>query len=148
MIEFSFDEKGYLKPYDIIAMDLDIFETIFIFNNHREKLWSEYLEFMEHLKEISMVNFYQWINGSFVSRKILPKDIDVVTFLTFENYEQNEENIRILKNRQSYIDCYFVKNYPEDHSKHFITLFDKTEWLHLFSADRKRNAKGFVQINF
>lgn len=71
-----------------------------------------------------------------------------MTFLPFKEYEQNEVKIRDIKKRYPFLDCYFVKDYPENHLNHFITLFDKTEWLYLFSTDRKKNPKGFVKINF
>jgi hypothetical protein len=46
------------------------------------------------------------------------------------------------------LDAYFVKEYPLGHPRRFVTEFDKVEWRFLFSTDRRKRKKGFVQIKF
>lgn len=41
-----------------------------------------------------------------------------------------------------------LKVYPPTHKYHFHTEFDKQEWAFLFCTDRKKNSKGFVQLNY
>lgn len=100
------------------------------------------------LSALSPGAFYQWINGSFVTRKARPKDIDVVSFINHEVYAGIEPQFRELRLKYSGVDAYFVRVYPEGHSRRFITQFDQIEWRHLFSTDRRRRKKGFIQINF
>lgn len=143
-----FDENGYLTPDEPIVIDYETFVGEFVVNDHRAMIFSEYKDMVKDLAELSVGAFYQWINGSFVTRKAKPRDIDVVTFVHSEFYETNEAKLREIKQRYPTVDAYFVKDYPEDHSRRYITNFDRIEWLHLFSTDRRRNKKGFIQINF
>lgn len=159
----EFDELGYLTPYKVIETDLETLERIFVLNfensDTRKKLFQNYLTYIDNFKNQVSENFYQWIDGSFVTSKLNPNDIDVVTFLNAENHERNSlklidfQGIK-LKTEQK-LDCYFVKEYPAEHrSYETITHYDSVEWFHLFSKTRpnkrtgKQHSKGFIQINF
>jgi uncharacterized protein DUF6932 len=144
----TFDLNGYVQPYGVVQMDYESFVSHFVVNEHRGKIFEEYRRLLESLDEFDLKPFFQWINGSFVSRHPRPGDIDVVTFLQFQKYEALEQDIRALRGPLAKVDCYFVKDFPEDHPNNFICHFDRIEWLHLFSTDRRRRQKGFVQLNF
>ena len=158
----EFDELGYLSPYKVIETNLEIFENIFVSNfqnsDIRKKLFQNYLLYIHDFKNQISENFYQWIDGSFVTSKLNPNDIDIVTFLNAENYEKNSLKLidfqgSKLKLEQK-LDCYFVKEYPFGHKNYeIITHYDSVEWFHLFSKSRvqrdgKRHSKGIIQINF
>lgn len=158
----EFDDLGYLSPYSVIETDLETFEKIFISNfeysDTRKKLFQNYLSYIHDFKNQISENFYQWIDGSFVTSKLNPNDIDIVTFLDAGIYENNLLKLVYfqggnLKMEQK-LDCYFVKGYPVGHKNHkIITHFDSLEWFHLFSKSRvqkngKRYSKGIIQINF
>jgi hypothetical protein len=158
----QFDELGHLFPYKVIEIDLETFEEFFVtgFDKSvtRQKLFQNYLSYVNNFKKQIGDNFYQWIDGSFVTTKLNPNDIDIVTFLNFENYENNIFQIADfqgykLKSEQ-HLDCYFVKKYPIEHKNYeIITHYDSVEWFHLFSKTRvqrngKRYSKGIIQINF
>lgn len=144
----AFNDKGYLKPEGVIECDWETFLNTFVFNKNRERLFDDFNLFCIELKIILTENFHIWVNGSFISKKAIPKDIDLVVFIDYEIYEEHEITIRALRNKFSLMDCYFVKKYPIEHPNYFISTFDRTEYLHLFSTDRKRNSKGFIQLNF
>ena len=74
----NFDVNGNIIPYEIIEVSLNIFQKKFTFNEHRGEIFEEYLAFCDTLKSIGVKNFYQLIDGSFITQKIFPKDIDVV----------------------------------------------------------------------
>ena len=158
----EFDELGYLFPYKIIEIDLHTFEKQFVSNfeksETRQKLFQNYISYITSFKNHIGENFYQWIDGSFVTTKLNPNDIDIVTFINDKDYENNQSKLIDfqgikLKNEQK-LDCYFVKNYPIEHKNHeIITHYDSVEWFHLFSKTRvqrngKRYSKGIIQINF
>ncbi len=158
----QFDELGNLFPYKIIEIDLEAFEDFFVTNfpksDSRQKLFKNYISYVNSFKSQVNCNFYQWIDGSFVTTKQNPNDIDIVTFLNFEVYENNVTQIADfqgykVKNEQ-YLDCYFVKEYPTEHKNYeIITHYDSVEWFHLFSKTRvqrngKRYSKGIIKINF
>jgi hypothetical protein len=145
----QFDEFGYLKPHDIQEITLKDFEETFVINENRKVLFTEYEVFIENLKSLGINNFYQWIDGSFVTKKISPKDIDVVSFIETKEFKKNEKELLLLSKMFQGIDCYFVEVFSGDDKKYFITQTDTSYWFHLFQGTRKpRVKKGFVQINF
>jgi hypothetical protein len=151
----KFDEKGFLTPYNPINVDLENFKRIFVYNERCKRIFNNYLDFNALLLKMPVGHFYQWLNGSFVTSKQFPNDLDFVNFVNFEFYIKFEKEIRILKNRFDKLDCYFVSIYPKEHRFFDRTHLDILEWQHDFSTNRitsifeeKTNKKGFIQINF
>lgn len=113
---------------------------------------------IDDFKFLIGVSFYQWIDGSFVSTKNNPNDIDIVTFLDYRIYEIQSQALRRISGYQLYkekqLDSYIVKLYPIEHVHYeSITKSDTLEWLHLFSKTKlQRNGskypKGIIQIDF
>ena len=149
IMEMNFNNYGNLEPATAIETNLNLFESIFTFNEHRGLIFQEYLLFLKRLEKIGLKEYYQWIDGSFVTQKIKPRDIDVVTFLSYEQYEKNERTLSDLyrERKQGKVDCCFVKVYPIGHEKYYHTYSDGIEYAHLFSQDRNKNYKGYIQIN-
>jgi hypothetical protein len=150
----QFDEFGNLIPYKIIEIDLGTFEQKFVWNEHRKMLFDEYVNLIVELKNLGINNFFQWINGSFVTQKEKPNDIDIVTFIDFRLHEQKHQALQDLKRKFENLDTYYVKIYPQNHKLHKIYEIDRKEWIFQFSLSRKdtrtgkSKSKGFVQINF
>ena len=91
-----FDEKGYIKPYEVMPTTLETFRTHFVFNEHRERIFQVYLNFLDILQSASDdTPFYQWLDGSFVSEKPFPNDLDLVNFVDREFYRKFESRIRV-----------------------------------------------------
>ena len=158
----EFDPQGNLFPYKVLEIDLNKFEEIFVTNfrnsETREQIFQNYVSCIDKLKSEIGNNFYQWIDGSFVTSKLNPNDIDIITFLNFEVYENNLSKLidfqgKKLKEEQN-LDCYFVKEYPIEHKNYeVITKYDSIYWLDFFSKTRvqrngKRYSKGIIQLNF
>jgi hypothetical protein len=145
----QFDEFGYLIPYDVQEITLEDFEETFATNENRKTLFLEYEVFVKHLKSLGINNFYQWIDGSYVTKKISPNDIDVVSFIETKEFKKNEKELLLLSKMFQNMDCYFVEVFSREDKKYFITQTDISYWFHLFQGTRKpRVKKGFVQINF
>ena len=145
----KFDEQGYLTPYDVQEMTLKDFEEAFATNENRQDLFIEYNAFVKYINSLGINNFYQWIDGSFVTKKTNPRDIDVVSFIETKEFKKNEKELLILSKMFRNIDCYFVEVFLIDDKKYFITQTDTSYWYHLFQGTRKPHIKkGFVQINF
>ena len=125
------------------------FEKYFVINEHREILFDNFLKFTEKLKKLGIDNFHQWIDGSFVTKKISPNDIDVVSFIETKTFKRNEKELLLLSKMFQNIDCYFVEVFSSEDKKYYITQTDTSYWYNLFQGTRKpRVKKGFVQINF
>lgn len=147
-MDLQFDSKGYLTPYHIHSIDKETLQDIFVTNVGRKEIYLCYLQVIESLINIVGGGFYVWVNGSFISLKENPNDIDMVVFIDYSLCEKYEKELNDVRKMNVLIDLYRVKVYPQSHKYHFRTEFDKQEWEFLFSTDRKKNAKGFVQINY
>lgn len=146
-MELSYNIYGYLNIVGVIEIDMKIFVSEFVVNERRLSMFTEYSAFNADLQELILHPFCQWVDGSFISKQPSPNDIDVVTFVPHYIYEERENDLRALMKKYTGVDAYFVKDYPADHPNRFVTDFDMTEWLFLFSTDRRRRNKGFIQIN-
>lgn len=81
----KFDENGHLTPYERIETSLDEFQQVFVdgFPNSstRRRLFDNYLDWVFDFQREIYPYFTHWIDGSFVTQKLNPKDIDFKTFL-------------------------------------------------------------------
>lgn len=155
----EFDENGYLKPYGPISADLATLEDVFVraFPNSttRQPIFEQYQEYIQRLRELAPDGFIQWIDGSFVTRKLNPDDIDVVTFIDANVYDQHERQIEELKRayrtqRPVLVDAYFVRVYPEGHRRYFDYQSNRVEWLYDWTrtVGRKPKPKGLIELQF
>ena len=92
----QFNELGNLMPYDVQEVTLPEFKKYFVINEHRKILFDDFLKFIEKLKELGIDTFYQWIDGSFVTKKIALNDIDVVSFIETKAFKKNEKELLLL----------------------------------------------------
>jgi hypothetical protein len=150
-----FDEKGCLKPYGIIKTDLETLKETFVFNEHRQSLFSIYQDFNAEFQAITECPLIQWMGGSFVTLKEFPKDIDTVTFIPFEifNKKENELEKFRMRYRSNRIDCFFEYIYPNSHKSYQNYISNHIYWNRLYSKyPVQRQAvrwlpKGFIEIN-
>ncbi len=124
----------------------------------RHDLYKGLESYLADFSALVTPNFRVWINGSFVSTKISPRDIDLVTIVEAETAVQKAELLskRFLNEgaEEFYgIDAYLVRLYPEAHKDYNKSLSDRLYWEHWFGYTRKnrvkkRFAKGFVELLF
>jgi hypothetical protein len=145
----EFDKFGFLTPYDAISSDFETLESNFLFNEQRTELYLELLHLLRELQKEEIDFIKIWINGSFISQKEHPKDIDVVFFVDFSVYLLHEKYLLMLYRNRKRIDCQFIALYPENHKKHFLSVSDSAEYRHNFSRNWKsplKQHKGFLEI--
>lgn len=163
MNKLEFDFRGNLKPYDKIELDYEEFVTIF-FNGFqesltRQKIHEQYIQYLKAFQEEITKDFVQWVDGSFISNKLNPKDIDFVTLIDYDVYKAKEKLIESkfrkfgFNNNFKMIDAYAIKYYPIDHQKHKITDYDLVYWRNWFGETKKNRArkkfpKGFIELKF
>lgn len=153
----EFDINGNLEPYEIIYTDWATFKAKFVDafprSSTRQVIFDNFSVYMEKLSAIIGTDFHQWIDGSFVTRKLNPDDIDFVTFVNAKIFSHNEQKLNLLREysrgQSLRIDGYFVKNYPKDHKRFVQSYLDSVHWMHDFGKDsRKGQSKGFIQLNY
>lgn len=158
--QLIFDENGHLHPYEVIATDIATLKTYFVdaFPNSttRSQLYDNYLRYIYRFQDEIFPFFEQWINGSFVTQKENPKDIDFVIFLDYQVYEKREEKVLdkfwTFSLEKEGLDAYLVKEYPNNHQLYEKYLTIRRTWDKRYSNTKPVNnlvfPKGFLKINF
>lgn len=158
----QFDENGHLFPYKVHAATLEEMREIFVDtfpeSETRKRLFDNYLDWIFDFQRDIFPYFTQWIDGSFVTQKLNPKDIDFVTFLDWQVYEIKEkwkelERFWSFSNEEKGLDAYILAEFPESHQNFEEFLTAKEGWSVRYGHTRKDAQqrafpKGFIQINF
>ncbi len=161
-MNLAFDIRGNLVPQKRTEVTLEEFKTTFIDafepDSTRSEIFKNYLLYVEDFKEEISTVFMHWVNGSFVSNKQNPNDIDFVTILDHKIYESKREIIdtkyRLKGAKERYgVDAYTVELFPEGHPKYLNCQSDLVYWDNWFSKTkldwRKRKfSKGYIEIKF
>lgn len=144
---FVFNQFGNLFPSNTpIHCTFENLLESFAWNEHRRLLLVELNFFISEVKELLSADTKIWLDGSFVTNKVLPNDIDLVLFVNTSAYQENYNIFKQIRSKYLNIDAYFVEIFPEGHKKYQHGELDKLEFLHLFSKDRKRRNKGFIEL--
>jgi hypothetical protein len=158
----QFDENGHLFPYVVHETTLDEMRQVFVDafpeSETRKRLFDNYLDWIFDFQRDVFPYFTQWIDGSFVTQKLNPKDIDFVTFLDWKVYEIKEKRKELdrfwsFSNEKTGLDAYIIPTYPPDVPEYENTLRIKRKWKDLYSRIREKNVsenakKGFLLIQF
>jgi len=161
-MKLKFDEKGHLTPYKGIELSLKDFEHFFINQfdkkSTRRNIFKNYKNYVDDFQREITPDFNQWIDGSFVTKKANPNDIDFITLIDHEIYRQKRSVIDAkfrLKNAKEYysVDAYTVEIYHEEHRKNGISKIDLVYWDNWFSKTKmnwakKTFPKGYIILNF
>jgi hypothetical protein len=156
---FIYDSKGYLKPYQPISCSVKDFKTHFVDNISsitRQLNFDNYIRYSNDLKILlEGLALKQWINGSFVTKKINPKDIDMVTFVDHYKIKELGSKLTNFKAANSWIkygvDAYIIEVFPINNKSFVYTQSDTAYWLDLFNQGKSNRAnqkylKGFLEI--
>ncbi len=155
-----FDEHGHLLPHKIIDLSLPDFAVFFVENLpdsvHRRGLFERYLGFVGDLKSTFRTPFFQWVDGSFITTKEQPGDIDVVTFLPYEMMTssiQAVHHFRETSKARYQVDAKFSPVCKWNHRFYESAIEQEKYWKQLFGFSRPddsevRHPKGIVKLNF
>ena len=152
----TFDQYGYLTPYEVIETDIETFEEVFVkgfpSSSTRSAIFREYLAYLDQLQQIIGGEFYQWIDGSFVTDTLNPNDIDFITWVEVKTYEKRNKELGILRNvrfeRGSRMDGYIIPSYPSLHRKDYLNEINEKQWLFDWAYDDDKRPKGLIKIQF
>lgn len=159
---FQFSRSGLLTPNKPIKATVLEMEQEFVINVpcvERNKLFNSYLHYSNDLKSLCKGNILrQWLDGSFVTKKLRPNDIDIVTFIDFSILNEIKDEIKrfVFPNSIQYyagIDAYIVSVFPTTDTNYHLYGADELYWLDQFDSTRRNRqgikaAKGFLEINF
>ncbi len=157
----TFDSKGFLTPDSNLPSTLAEFQQEFVAHfgvrTKRGLLFEEFKRYLRDFFEaIGVDEVSVWANGSFVTRKENPNDIDLVFFLDSDLADKFADIIsRRFTHPESkhlyQMDAFLLRDYPETHPDRFFTVSDRAYWFELFSRTRKdrrghSDKKGFVEL--
>jgi hypothetical protein len=146
------NEHGLLTPGGLIATTLGEVEEVFVqaipLSSNRNLLFSHLSSYISEIRSIIDESFTYWLDGSFATNKLNPKDIDIVLFIDHQQHHKfNEELDQLRSARKPMLDSYFVPVYPSDHRKHTLYEMSRTEWLYVFGTTRDYKNKGVLSLN-
>ncbi|QMW02675.1 DUF6932 family protein [Spirosoma foliorum] len=150
----SFDMTGHLIPYDGILSSLPEIETTFVDSipesATRKDLFIQLVGYLTAFKNEISGTFTAIIDGSFATYQLNPNDVDVVIFLDYRLYEQSKERLDEFrrKARFSKIDSYIEQAYPINHPYYIRYQSDVAYWHSLFTRNRRKERKGYLQISY
>lgn len=156
----TFNHSGLLVPDNKINSTFQELENEFvtkITSAKRKEIFESYVKYIEDFKKLcNLEELHQWVNGSFVTKKHNPGDIDLVTFLDYKIVELlgSKLNDFIYPNSEIIygVDAYIVEVYPVNHANNIRYISDKAYWMDRFTKTRRirgnRHAKGFLEIKF
>ncbi|MFP4976368.1 DUF6932 family protein [Paenibacillus sp. CN-4] len=154
----DFLENGNLYP-GIHQYNIEEFEQQFVRDftgsTQRPIIYENFKYWLGQLLQIKVPR-YIWLDGSFLTRKLDPNDIDLVVFYGPEDIESEEEAEKILYiisnlSREFRCDAYFCltfKHWDEAEQQRVDPnqATRETYWMGQFAFDRSREPKGMVEI--
>ncbi|HFA48515.1 MAG TPA: hypothetical protein ENJ95_05785 [Bacteroidetes bacterium] len=151
----SFDINGNLFPYDVIEQEWKEFmywftETIED-KRHRTRLLKKYEAYVHEVKKNFGAGFHQWVDGSFITQKKKPGDIDVVTFLPYDLMVKKAifvEKMRKTSKLKYNIDGFFAPTAKWNHRYFESCQREEKRWRDLFGTSRKGYPKGIIKLHF
>lgn len=154
-----FNEHGLLTPAEGISTTIDdvynVFVRPFSASETRARLFQEWMTYNRMLRQELGEGFVQWVDGSFVTQKLNPKDIDIVSFIPsylFRKFEKRLDYYWTDNWEREGIDAYLVEQYSEHHPNYTEYSIQFETWKKLYTKTKvgdkpPGSTKGFLIVN-
>lgn len=151
-----FDINGNLLPYSLQKMSDTQAKNILIdsFNpsDRRRELWEKFNRYRCEMVSLLKYSAEQWIDGSYVTTKESPGDIDVVTYIDIKDCILYQNELKQFQTRYGSkvrygIDGYIVPVFST-HDPYYVTITkDRIDyWTKWFGTNRDNKPKGIVVL--
>ncbi|WP_100488597.1 DUF6932 family protein [Sporolactobacillus pectinivorans] len=155
----------YFLPSGIYECKLEEVEQRFAYNEVRKEKWKQFLRLMDRLIELKLKPDAILLDGSFVTKRDAPGDVDFVAYIPFETsrsamqttdqHNKNGINILLNKNNQMAIrdllGVHLLLAPTEESFNSWATFFQQVRDLDPKrdpSWVKKPNKKGIIKITF
>ena len=150
-----FNEQGLLTPAEGISINFDdlydVFVRPFATSETCGRLFYEWTRYNRMLQQELGAGFIQWINGCFVTQKLNPKDIDIVSFIPsylFRKFEKRLDYYWTDNWEREGVDAYLIQVYPEGWPEFESTVSLRQDWLDRYTKTKGDSLpKGFLIID-
>jgi hypothetical protein len=160
MDNFIFDKSGNLTPAKISDVSLEDFVNFFEknFKNSvtRKILCENFLQYVDDLSKILKEDSFEiLIDGSFVTNKENPNDIDIVVVIlnsTISNIDEGLlSNFRctLLQRKLTHyqgVHAFIIEEFEHNHPKFLTYRADILHWIDFFSKSRTGDKKGILRL--
>ena len=141
---------SYLKLDEVKNICVDAFGSE---NYRRVEIWNGFTSFIDRLCGFKL-KFTVWVDGSFVTSKLEPNDIDFLVIFDYAEFssipKKKREELGMMFTTKIFRSIYFCDAYMEvtDKDSDRPLLERHSYWLGLFSYDRNLNVKGIICLEF
>lgn len=121
-------------------------------STRRQAIFEEWTAYNERLLlALNVPKLVQWLNGSFVTNKTHPADLDLVTFVPIAYYPSAVdwliEYYSTVNLYDKGLDAYFCPVYPTNHENYLTYLGYREYWQNLFGHSKNNtDEKGFLEV--
>lgn len=155
----TFNEYGLLLPAEGISVNTDELYDAFVRpfgeSDTRARLFHDWTKYNRMLRQEIGVDFTQWVDGSFVTQKLNPKDIDSVSFIPsylFRKFESRLDYYWTDNWEREGIDAYLVEVFREEEPQYDLTKLRTSEWYERYTNTKRiglqpGRPKGFLMVN-
>ena len=142
-----FDENGWLQPAALLPAEKESVERMFVTNDHRQLLWDQFKALSSQLVQQSIPIHAIWLDGSFISTKEEPKDVDIVIFTEINFLNTQFRLLDGLRNQFDSLDVFWASSSAKDDDLSVaITRFEELKWDWVFGMSRAKQAKGYILL--
>ncbi len=106
----------------------------------------QYVEFEQTIVVNQVPVLTIWLDGSFVSKKDLPNDLDMVWFIEATYPNSHHPTLDQVRNRYPLLHSLLAEHHPANSANgEAINKIEKFNWFSLFSS-KNRKPKGFIEL--
>lgn len=156
-IKLELNDEGYLHPhrFEITLNDFTDFFVLRDDKNTREKLFKKFVSFCKRFNKIILK---LWVNGSYTTDKLKPRDIDVAVHydaIKFNDLAKTKVTEKLAFQDREHIKKTYsihllpVPVYPKNHPYFILTEKQSEKWDKLFLRDTRTNPhvdKGYIEL--
>jgi len=160
-MQLNYNQFGNLLP-NKKELTWEEFLTEFVDNYPdsvtRKKIALNFKNYLQAFKKEIISKFFIWVDGSFVSKKLNPNDLEAVFYIDYKICQSKKTNLDKIwfSSHQKYaysLDLYYSIDYPKDHKRHFLSHLNYLYWEDIYGSTRVDNQgrshkKGFIIIKF
>lgn len=157
-VELAYDEDGYLPPgrHQVTVDEMTVLTVDDVGASAvRVRLLAAWRAHRDGLLSVGVPILAQWIDGSFVSAKPEPGDVDVVTLLDGDLFDALPTSTRAMAvlgfaGHQTRdwlgIDSFAIFDYGPSHLKGNMAGREKQKWDRQWGRDRANRPKGYLEV--